>query len=149
MEGATTNQADINADTVRPWNGAKRRHEEVRDILVAKVSVVDPQVVRIVVQDEVDTILQYQNVVDGQVPNLPGLLEYLKQLGGGGGTVNRYTTTNRKSFLTQQNDLHVYQRNLQNVRKQYRSSVEIYAPVLYQKRVQNVKVIRPVYIFAP
>ena len=144
-----TNQADINADTVRLWNGAKRRHEEVRDILVAKVSVVDPQVVRIVVQDEVDTLLQYQNVVDGQVPNLPGLLEYLKQIGGGGSTVNRYTTTNRKSVLTQQRDLHVYQRNLQKVIKQYWSSVEIYAPVLYQKRVTNLKVVRPMYIFAP
>ena len=102
MEGALTNKADINADTVRLWNGAKRRHEEVRDILVAKVSVVDPQRVELVVQDEVDTILQYQNVVDCQVPNLAGLLEYLKQVGGGGSTVNRYTTTNRKSFLTQQ-----------------------------------------------
>ena len=75
MEGGTTNQADINADTIRLWNGAKRRHEEVRDILVAKLSVVDPQVVRVVVQVEVDTLLQYQNVVNGQVPNLPGLLE--------------------------------------------------------------------------
>ena len=99
MESATTNQADINANTVKLWNGAKKRHEEVRDILVAKVSVLDPQVVRAVVQDEVDAILQYQNVVDGQVPNLPGLLEYLKQLGGGGGTVNRYTTTNRLSLI--------------------------------------------------
>ena len=54
----------------------------MRDILVAKVSVVDPQRVELVVQDEVDTILQYQNVVDGQVPNLAGLLEYLKQVGG-------------------------------------------------------------------
>ena len=151
MEGATTNQADINADTVRLWNGAKKRHEEVRDILVAKVSVVDPQRVELVVQDEVDTILQYQNVVEGQVPNLAGLLEYLKQVGGGGrgGSVNSYTTTNRKSFLTQQSDLHVYQRNLLKVNKQYRNIVEIYAPVLYQKQVTNLKVIRPVYIFAP
>jgi len=148
MEGALTNSADINADTVRLWNGAKRRHEEVRDILVAKVSVVDPQRVELVVQGEVDTILQYQNVVDGQVPNLAGLLEYLKQVGGNG-TVNRYTMTLRKNFVTQQSDLHVYQRNLQNVRKQYRTSVEVYAPVMYQKRVQNIKVIRPVYIFAP
>ena len=148
MEGALTNQADINADTVRLWNGAKKRHEEVRDILVAKVSVVHPQRVELVVQGEVDTILQYQNVVDGQVPNLAGLLEYLKQVGGNG-TVNRYTTTLRKNFVTQQSDPHVYQRNLQNVRKQYRTSVEVYAPVLYQKRVQNIKVIRPVYICAP
>ena len=50
MEGALTNQADINADTVRLWNGAKKKHEEVRDILVAKVSVVDPQRVELVVQ---------------------------------------------------------------------------------------------------
>ena len=128
MESALTNSADINADTVRLWNGTKKRHEEVRDILVAKVAVVDPQRVQLVIQDEVDTILQYQNVVDGQVPNLAGLLEYLKQVGGG---------------------LHVYQRNFQNVRKQYRTSVEIYAPVLYQTRVQNLKVVRPVYIFAP
>ena len=148
MEGALTNSADINADTVRLWNGAKRRHEEVRDILVPKVAVVDPQKVQLIIQDEVDTVLQYQNVVDGQVPNLKGLLEYLGQ-NGGGGTVNRYTTTYRKSFLTQQSDLHVYQRNLQNVKKQYRTSVEIYAPVLYIKRVQNLKVVRPVYIFAP
>ena len=148
MESALTNSADINADTLRLWNGTKKRHEEVRDILVAKVAVVDPQRVQLVIQDEVDTILQNQNVVDGQVPNLAGLLEYLKQVGGGG-TVNRYTTTYKKSFLTQQSDLHLYQRNLQNVRKQYRTSVEIYAPVLYQKRVQNLKVVRPVYIFAP
>ena len=70
MESALTNSADINADTVRLWNGTKKRHEEVRDILVAKVAVVDPQRVQLVIQDEVDTILQYQNVVDGQVPNL-------------------------------------------------------------------------------
>ena len=93
MEGALTNSAEINADTVRLWNGAKRRHEEVRDIFVPKVAVVDPQRIQLVVQDEVDTILQYQNVVDGQVPNLAGLLEYLKQIGGTGGTVNRYTTS--------------------------------------------------------
>ena len=104
----------------------------MRDIFVPKVAVVD----------------QYQNVVDGQVPNLAGLLEYLKQVEGTG-TVNRYTTTYKKSFLTQQSDLHVFQRNLQNVRKQYRTSVGVYAPVLHQKRVQNVKVVRPVYIFAP
>ena len=127
MESALTNSADINADTVRLWNGTKKRHEEVRDILVAKVAVVDPRRVEVVIQDEVDVSLQYQNVVDGQVPNLAGLLEYLKQVGGTGGTVNRYTTTYKKSFLTQQSDLHVYQRNLQNVRKQYRTSVEIYA----------------------
>ena len=149
METALTNSADINADTVRLWNGAKKRHEEVRDILVAKVAVVDPQRVELVVQDEVDVSLQYQNVVDGQVPNLADLLKYLKQDGGTGGTVNRYTTTYKKHFLTQQSDLHVFQRNLQNVRKQYRTSVEIYAPVLYQKQVQNLKVVRPVYIFAP
>ena len=149
MESALTNSADINADTVRLWNGTKKRHEEVRDILVAKVAVVDPQRVQLVIQDEVDTILQYQNVVEEQVPNLAGLLENLKQVGGGGGTVNRYTTTYKKSFLTQQSDLHVYQRNLQKVKKQYRTSVEIYATVLYQKRVQNLKVVRPVYIFAP
>ena len=75
MEGALTNSADINADTVRLWNGAKRRHEEVRDILVPKVAVVDSQKVQLIIQDEVDTVLQYQNVVDGQVPNLAGLLE--------------------------------------------------------------------------
>ena len=149
MEGALTNSADVNADTVRLWNGAKKRHEEVRDIFVAKVAVVEPQRVELVVQDEVDTILQYQNVVDGQLPNLAGLLEYLKQIWGTGGTVNRYTTTYRKSFLTQQSDLHVFQRNLQNVRKQYRTSVETYAPVLHQKRVQNMKVVRPVCRFAP
>ena len=149
MEGALTNSADINADTVRLWNGAKRRHEEVRDILVPKVAVVDPQKVQLFIQDEVDTVLQYQNVQEGQVPNLAGLLEYLKQIGGAGSTVNRYTTTYNHNFLTQQSDLHVYQRNLQNVKKQYRTSVEIYAPVLYQKRVQNLKVVRPVYIFAP
>jgi len=149
MEGALTNSADINADTVRLWNAAKRRHEEVRDILVPKVAVVDPQKVQLFIQDEVDTVLQYQNVQEGQVPNLAGLLEYLKQIGGAGSTVNRYTTTYKKNFLTQQSDLHVFQRNLQNVRKQYRTSVEIYAPVLYQKRVQNLKVVRPVYIFAP
>ena len=51
--------------------------------------------------------------------------------------------------MTQQSDLHVYQGNLQNVREHYRTSVEVYAPVMYQKRVQNIKVIRPVYIFAP
>ena len=138
MESALTNSADINEDTVRLWNGAKKRHEEVRDILVAKVAVVDPQRVKVVIQDEVDVSLQYQNVVDGQVPNLAGLLEYLKQDGGTGGTVNRYTTTYKNNFLTQQSDLHVFQRNLQNVRKQYRTSVEIYAPVLYQTRVQNL-----------
>ena len=149
MESALTNSADINADTVRLWNGTKKRHEEVRDILVAKVAVVDPQRVQLVIQDEVDTILQYQNVVDGQVPNLAGLLDYLKQVGGNSGTVNRYTTTYKNNFLTQQSDLHVFQRNLQDVRKQYRTSVEVYAPVLYQKRVQNIKVVRPVYIFAP
>ena len=72
MEGALTKSADMNADTVRLWNGAKRRHEEVRDILVPKVAVVDPQKVQMIVQDEVDTVLQYQNVVDGQVPSLKG-----------------------------------------------------------------------------
>ena len=149
MECALTNSADINADTVRLWNGAKRMHEEVRDILVSKVAVVDPQRIQLAIQDGVDKILQYQNVVDGQVPNLAGLLEHLKQVGGTGGTVNRYTTTYKNKFLTQQSDLHVFQRKLQNVRKQYRTSEEIYAPVLYQKRVQNVKVVRPVYIFAP
>ena len=61
MESATTNQADINAATIKLWNGAKWRHEEVRDILVAKVSVVNPQRLQMVVQDEIDTILQYQN----------------------------------------------------------------------------------------
>ena len=104
-------------------------------------AVVDPQKVQLIIQDEVDTVLQYQNVQDGQLPNLAGLLEYLKQVGGTCGTVNRYTTTYRNNFLTQQSDLHVYQRNLQNVKKQYRTSVEIYAPMLYQKRVQNIKVV--------
>ena len=148
MESALTNQAEINADYVRLWNRDARRHDDIREIFAPQTAVVDPQRIQLVIQDEVDTVLQYQNVVDGQVPNLKGLLEYMGQ-NGGGGTVNRYTTTYRNNFLTQQSHLHVYQRNLQNVRKQYRKSVEIYAPVLYQKRVQNVKVVRPVYIFAP
>ena len=96
MEGALTNSADINADTVRLWNAAKRRHEEVRDILVPKVAVVDPQKVQLFIQDEVDTVLQYQNVQEGQVPNLAGLLEYLKQIGG---QVAQSTATRRRTRI--------------------------------------------------
>ena len=33
--------------------------------------------------------------------------------------------------------------------KNYRLSVEQYAPTLIQRQVRNVKVVRPVYVFAP
>ena len=76
MESALMNQAEINADYVRLWNRDTRGHDDIRDIFTPQAAVVDPQRVQLIIQDEVDTVLQYQNVVDGQVPNLKGLLEY-------------------------------------------------------------------------
>ena len=81
MESAPTNQAEINADYVRLWNRDARRHDVIREIFAPQTAVVDPQRLWLVMLNEVHTVLEYQKVQDGQVPNLKGLLQYLGQGG--------------------------------------------------------------------
>ena len=91
MESALTNSADINANTVRLWNGRRRGTRRCATYWLRRWPSWTPQRIQLVIQDEVDTILQYQNVVNGQVPNQAALLEYLKQVGGTGCMVNTAT----------------------------------------------------------
>ena len=58
---------------MRLWNVAAKRQDDICDAFVPKVAVVDPTAVQFVGQDEVDTVLQFQNVTDEQVTNLKGL----------------------------------------------------------------------------
>ena len=63
--------------------------------------------------------------------------------------MNRYFTINRKQQAQFLGDTWVLQRKVvQNVRR-LRVSVEQYAPVLIQRQVRNVEVVRPIYVFAP
>ena len=92
---ATTNLSEIAADFVSLWNPAALRHEEIRGIFVPQSAVVAPTEVQIPVGDEVDTALVYPEPTNSQVPGLKGLLEYLQQIEGAGGTTHRHCNITR------------------------------------------------------
>ena len=103
---ATTNLSEVAADFVSLWNPAALRHEEVRDLFVPKSAVAQPTEIQIPVGDEVDTTLVYPEPTNEQVPGLKGLLEYLEQIEGPGGTVHKHYNISRKGFALNAGDTH-------------------------------------------
>ena len=147
---ATTNLSEVKADYLRPWQPAARNHEDIREIFVDKAAIIEPTVVETPIggTGEVDTSLEYPGATNDQVPALRGLLDYVAEQYPPA-PVNKYFTINRKQQAQFLGDTWVLQRKVvQNVRR-LRVSVEQYAPVLIQRQVRNVKVVRPIYIFAP
>ena len=147
---ATTNLSEVSADSLRLWRPAARNHVDVREIFVDKSAITEPVVVETPIggTGEVDVSLVYPGATNDQVPALRGLLDYLEQQCPPA-TVNKYFTVNRKHQAQFLGDTWLLQRKVvQNVRR-LRVSVEQYAPVLIQRQVRNVKVVRPIYVFAP
>ena len=107
---ATTNLSEVAADFVSLWNPAALRHEEIRDIFVPQSAVVEPTEVQIPVGDEIDTTLVYSEPSNEQVPGLKGLLEYLEQIEGPGGTVHKHYNITRKGFALNAGDTHYLNR---------------------------------------
>ena len=145
----TTNLSEINADYLRLWQPSARNHVDVRDIFVDKGAIVAPASVETPVGNgETETTLEYDAPSNEQLPGLKGLLDYLEQQYPCS-AVNKYYTINRKQQAQFLGDTWVTQRKItQNVRR-LSVSVEQYAPVLIQRQVRNVKVVRPIYVFAP
>ena len=146
---ATTNLAEVDADYLRLWQPSARNHVDVRDIFVDKEVVTEPVAPHVPVGNgEVETSLEYPGPTNDQVPALKGLLEYLDQLYPPA-PVNKYYTIHRKQQAQLLGDTWLQQRRVAKTVRNLRVSVEQFAPVLIQRQVRNVKVVRPVYIFAP
>jgi len=147
---ATTNLSEVNADYLRLWQPAARNHVDVRDIFVDKGAITEPTVVETPIggTGEVDTSLEYLGATNEQVPALRGLLDYVAEQYPPA-PVNKYFTINRKQQAQFLGDTWVLQRTTQKQVRNLRVSVEQYAPVLIQRQVRNVKVVRPIYVFAP
>ena len=165
MESATTNLSEVTADFVRLWDGAALAHREVREIFLNKQAVVAPQAVEVQVGQEVDTELLYPEPTDEQVPSLKGLLQYIDTRGGG--AINKTYHMKRQHFTlnegpvqqVQQYKTHHTHRHEQLCtidHHSYRKTVkrtslvllEVFAPVMLVKQIRNVRVTRPIYIFA-
>jgi hypothetical protein len=166
MESATTNLCELTCDFVRLWDGEELRHRDVRELFVHQASVVAPVAVEVQVGQEVDTELVYQAPTDEQVPSLKGLLAYIDARETGG-TVQKYYTTNRKHFslqegavqqVRQKKTVNQHRQQLYTTEHQYtylkkkshvqRIFLDVFAPVQIVKRVTNVRVTRPIFIFA-
>ena len=147
---ATTNLSEVNADFLRLWQPAARNHEDVRDIFVDKGAVIEPTVVETPIggTGEVDTSLKYPGATNDQAPALQGLLQYIGEQYPPA-PVNKYFTINRKQQAQFMGDTWVLQRKVSRNVRNLRVSVEQFAPVLIQRQVRNVKVVRPIYVFAP
>ena len=149
MEGEpATNLSEIEADSVKLWNAASKRWVDVRDIFVEKAQITSPVEVVVPVMDEVDTYLVYPNATSKQVPALDGLLAYIAQqkLGGAAGVTNRYVSVKRKNFFTYEGDTHVTKKavTMHVVRRPV--FTDIFAPTFVNKKVINMKIVRPTYI---
>jgi hypothetical protein len=167
MESATTNLSEVTADFVRLWDGGA--HREVREMFVHKQAVVAPEAVEVQVGQETDTELVYPTPTDDQIPGLKGLLAYIDGRGTGG-VVNKTYTTKRRHFTLNEGavqqvkqhktlhthrheelyttDHHSYQKTIKTVKRTNLNVLEVYSPVLLVKQVRNVRVTRPIYIFA-
>ena len=147
---ATTNLSEVNADYLRLWQPAARNHEDTREIFVDKAAVTETTVVETPIggTGEVDSSLEYPGATNDQVPALRGLLDYVAEQYPPA-PVNKYFTVNRKQQAQFLGDTWVLQRTTQKQVKNLRVSVEQYAPVLIQRQVRNVQVVRPIYVFAP
>ena len=147
---ATTNLSEVNADYLRLWQPAARNHEDIREIFVDKAAVTEPTVVETPIggTGEVDTSLEYPGATNDQVPALRGLLDYVAEQYPPA-PVNKYFTINRKQQPQFLGDTWVLQRKVSQSVRNLRVSVEQFAPVLIQRQVRNVKIVRPIYVFAP
>ena len=165
MESATTNLSEITADFVRLWDGEALQHKDVRELFVQQASVVSPQAVEVQVGQETDTELIYPAPTDEQVPGLKGLLEYIDARGGG--VVTKHYSLKRKHYAINEGPVqqvqshkafhthrheHLYNENHHSyqkvVNKTSRVMLEIFAPVMLVRQTRNVRITRPVYIFA-
>ena len=163
MESATTNLSEATADFVRLWDGAALAHREVREIFLNKQAVVSPQTVQ--VGQEVDTELLYPEPTDEQVPSLKGLLQYIDTRGGG--SISKTYHMKRQHFTLNEGPVQqVQQHKTRNTHRHEQISVtdhhsynktvkrtsivllEVFAPVMLVKQIRNVRVTRPMYIFA-
>ena len=142
----TTNLSEVHADFVRLFDAGSRRHEDIRDLFVKQSNVVAPETVEIQVGDEVDTELQYNNPDNDQVPALQGLLQYIDQQYPPQ-PINKYYTTNRRHTHRRDGDTHttLLKRTVQ--KREVRVLLDVYSPVIYNKRVTLKKTIRPIFIF--
>jgi hypothetical protein len=167
MESATTNLSEVTADFVRLWDGGA--HREVREMFVNKQAVVAPQAVEVQVGQETDTELVYPTPTDEQIPGLKGLLAYIDGRGTGGPVTKNYTVK-RKHYTVNEGAVqqvqqhktlhththeqlctiehHSYQKTIKTVKRTNLTVLEVFAPVLLVKQVRNVRVTRPIYIFA-
>ena len=143
---AITNLSEVTADFVRLFQPSSRTHQDVRDLFVHQADVISPAIVEIPVGDETETILEYTNPTNEQIPALQGLLQYIDQQYPPQ-PINRYHTTNRRHLHRSDGDTHttVVKRTIQ--KRDVRILLDVYAPVIYSKRVQVNKTIRPIYIF--
>ena len=147
---ATTNLSEVTADYLRLWQPAARNHEDIREIFVDKGAITEPTVVETPIggTGEVDTSLEYPGATNEQVPGLKGLLDYVAEQYPPM-PVNKYFTVNRQQQAQHLGDTWVLQRKVSKHVRNLRVSVEQFAPVLIQRQVRNVKVVRPIYVFAP
>ena len=147
---AITNLNGVSADFLRPCQQSKLNHEDIREIFVDMGAITEPTVIETPIggTGEVDTHLDYPGATNEQISALKGLFQYIGEKYRAQ-PVNKYFTINRKQQAQFLGDTWVLQRTTQKQVKNLRVSIEQYAPVLIQRQVRNVKVVRPIYVFAP
>ena len=106
MSDPSTNTTTIAADSVVIWNADSRAFVDVLDLF--KSNLVEPDTVDVPNQDAVETALRYSAPSAVKAPALDGLIHYIDQETARTGTVNKYYTTNRRTYNIIQSDVPLY-----------------------------------------
>jgi hypothetical protein len=95
---ATTNLDEVTCDFINLWDSSESRHREVRELFVAKASVLPALEEEVPMPGgETETALYYpEDATDEQVPGLRSLVRYIDLKAADTGTINKYFTLHRK-----------------------------------------------------
>jgi hypothetical protein len=106
MADASTNTTNIAADSVVVWNANSKAFVDVLDLF--KHNLVEPDIVNVPTADAAETALRYTDLSSVKAPAVDGLMRYISQETARTGTVNKYYTTNRRTYNIIQSDSPLY-----------------------------------------
>ena len=106
MADPSTNTTSIAADSVAVWNSGATAFVDVLDLF--KSNLVEPDIVTVPTQDAVEAVLEHFTPSATKAPALDGLIHCIYQETERTGTVNKYYTTNRRTYNIIQSDSPLY-----------------------------------------
>ena len=106
MSDPSTNTTNIAADSVVVWNASSKAFVDVLDLF--KHNLVEPDIVPAPTADAAETALKYTDLSSVKAPAVDGLMQYISQETARTGTVNKYYTTNRRTYNIIQSDSPLY-----------------------------------------